>query len=205
MADDSLTKTLAKLQSRQRGAEVALPVETLLGMKAPYNPRRIEPQAMERLRASLREFGVADPVIVNVQTGHIVGGHQRVEAAKLEGIESMPVVVVDLTPDREMALNVALNNPKLAGEYVDEDLAAVFRMIAEAGGDADLTGFIEAERRAIADGWASDHDAVSRIAPSTDPLLATIVIEAPQAAKEEIRTAIFDLLQRMSIEGARVR
>lgn len=200
-----VTATLANLKQRQHGAKIELPVETLVSMKAPYNPRKISEDAMTRLRGSLREFGAAEPVVVNLQTGNLVGGHQRVEAARLEGWMALPVTVVDLPLDKEMALNVALNNPKLAGEYVDEDLAAVFRMIEEHGGDAALTGFIDAERALISDGWVSDHGAVERVAPHTDGLLALIVVEAPTADKDRVRTAIFDLIAGLGVEGARVR
>lgn len=144
-----VTATLANLKQRQHGAKIELPVETLVSMRAAYNPRRISPEAMDKLRASLREFGPAEPVVVNLRTGNLVGGHQRVEAARLEGWETLPVTVVDLPLAREMALNVALNNPGLQGEFVDEDLAAVFRMIAAEGEQAGLTGFTEAEMAAI--------------------------------------------------------
>lgn len=202
---DQLREVLARLAGRQRGAGIELPVSTLVAMKAPYNPRKISDDAMTRLRASLRTFGAAEPVVVNLCTGNLVGGHQRVEAARLEGWETLPVTVVDLPLDREMALNVALNNPKLAGEYVDEDLAAVFRMIEAEGGDAALTGFLEAERRVIEKGWHTDFEAVERVAPHTDGLIALIVVEAPTAEKDRVRTAVFDCLAGLGIEGARVR
>lgn len=201
----STTAELAGLKAKQRAAGIEIAVERLVAMKAPYNPRTIDDASMEKLRASLREFGAAEPVVVNLRTGNLVGGHQRVEAARLEGWPTLPVTVVDLPLDKEMALNVALNNPSMQGRYVDEELAAVFRMIEEQGGDASLTGFLDAERELISTGWASDHKAVERVAPHTDGLLALIVVEVPTAEKDRVRTAIFDAVKALGIEGARVR
>ena len=50
------------------------------------NPRKISKSAMKALRASIRRFGLVQPVIVNEHTGKVVGGHQRLEAMKAEGL-----------------------------------------------------------------------------------------------------------------------
>ena len=42
-----------------------------------YNPRIITPDEQKRLEENLKEFGVVDPIIVNLKNNHIVGGHQR--------------------------------------------------------------------------------------------------------------------------------
>ena len=54
---------------------------------APYNPRKISNKELERLKRSLDEFGVVEPVIWNKRTGYVVGGHQRLKAMKELGIE----------------------------------------------------------------------------------------------------------------------
>lgn len=84
---------------------------------APYNPRAISPEALAGLRASLERFGTVQPVIWNRQTGHVVGGHQRIKALQEMGDTETNVVVVDLPEIEEKALNVALNNPAIAGEF----------------------------------------------------------------------------------------
>lgn len=145
MNQDDVRAKLATLAARQRGAQVEMPVEALVAMKAPYNPRKIAPAAMEKLRASLREFGAAEPVVVNVRTGNLVGGHQRVDAARLEGWATLPVSVVDLPIEKEMALNVALNNPNLQGRFVEGELAALVQMIRADEDALRLTGLAERE------------------------------------------------------------
>ena len=47
---------------------------------APYNPRTISDQDKTRLRNSLQEFGLVDPIVINLKNNHIIGGHQRYEA-----------------------------------------------------------------------------------------------------------------------------
>src|SRR5438552_3967959 len=47
---------------------------------APYNPRRaLKPTdpAYRKLEASLREFGLVEPLVWNETTGYVVGGHAR--------------------------------------------------------------------------------------------------------------------------------
>ena len=86
---------------------------------ADYNPRKISPKAMDGLKKSLAEFGAVQPIVVNERTGHIVGGHQRVKALAALGQVETTVIVVDLSLTREKALNVALNNPHISGEFDD--------------------------------------------------------------------------------------
>lgn len=46
--------------------------------RAEYNPRQISEWAKEALRKSMMKFGDLSGIVVNVRTGKIVGGHQRV-------------------------------------------------------------------------------------------------------------------------------
>lgn len=92
---------------------------------APYNPREIDEESMTGLRKSLDRFGVVQEVVANERTGHIVGGHQRVKALRDQGVESVPVVWVDLDDDEERALNFALNSQHLSGSYTPDVRAMI--------------------------------------------------------------------------------
>ena len=120
-------------------------VETgrLVTMAAPYNPRKISDEDLESLRRSMRFFGVVEPVVVNRRTNRIVGGHQRVKAAEAEGIETLPVVWVDLDEPSEKQLNLALN--RISGSWDEAALSAVLAELDEAGADLELTGFTAEE------------------------------------------------------------
>ena len=65
-----------------------MPVSVLETMAAPYNPRKIEQTELENLARGLKLFGCVQPVVINQRTNHIVGGHQRVKAAKAAGMAS---------------------------------------------------------------------------------------------------------------------
>lgn len=106
---------------------------------APYNPRRITAGQMAMLQKSLTEFGFVDPIIANQRTGRIVGGHQRWEAAKRMGIETVPVAWVDLDRDREKALNIALNQH--GGDWDYQKLPALLVEIQDIGLDLEAIGF----------------------------------------------------------------
>jgi len=108
-------------------------------MAASYNPRTISGQSLDALRRSMRQFGVVQPIVVNRRSRRIVGGHQRVHAAALEHIATLPVLYVDLDDAGEKQLNLALN--RIQGEFDQEKLAAVLAQLQEAGADLTLSGF----------------------------------------------------------------
>ncbi|RLF27571.1 MAG: DNA modification methylase, partial [Thermoplasmata archaeon] len=90
----------AKLEIRK------LPISKIA--PAPYNPREISDKALEGLTASIREFGLVEPLVWNKRTKRLVAGHQRLKALQKLGATEAEVVVVDLPESREKALNVAL-------------------------------------------------------------------------------------------------
>ena len=59
----------------------------------PVNPRRISDQELEALTRSIRQFGLIDPIIVRREDKTIIGGHQRLLAARRLGYETVPVVL----------------------------------------------------------------------------------------------------------------
>ena len=110
---------------------------------AQYNPRVISDDDMKSLKRSLKEFGFVDPVIVNKKSGNIVGGHQRVDAAKELDFAEVPAVYVNLSLSREKALNLALN--KISGEWDMPKLKDVLEEIDSGEFDLEITGFGEME------------------------------------------------------------
>lgn len=46
---------------------------------AEYNPRKITEKQLSMLKKSMDEFGDLSGIVVNVKTGNMVGGHQRVK------------------------------------------------------------------------------------------------------------------------------
>lgn len=118
-------KTTTKADTKGKSKKWTPTPTTLKTMKvselkpAPYNPRKITEKAKAGLRSSIKRFGLVEPIIVNKRTGYVVGGHQRLDILKDIGAITTPVVEVDLASQEEKALNVALNNPSIAGEFTD--------------------------------------------------------------------------------------
>lgn len=122
---------------------------------APYNPRKMPDEQMARLMHGIEAFGLVDPIIVNQSTGNIVGGHQRVEAAKRLKLAEVPVVHVTLDRDQEKALNLALN--KISGEWDLDLLRGILGDLSADDFDMDLTGFSAGEvADLLAGGLAGD-------------------------------------------------
>jgi DNA modification methylase len=84
---------------------------------ADYNPRDISETALQGLRNSVERFGLVEPIVWNKRTGKVVGGHQRLKVLQQMGELETQVAVVDLNETEEKALNVALNNPAIAGDF----------------------------------------------------------------------------------------
>jgi len=95
-----------------------------------YNPRRTDSAAMAGLTKSVERFGLVEPLVWNRRSGFVVGGHQRLKVLRAKKVKTTEVVVVDLDEKEERALNVALNNPHIAGEFTD-DLQALLAQIRE--------------------------------------------------------------------------
>ncbi|MSD82883.1 hypothetical protein GKC32_00630 [Lactobacillus curvatus] len=75
----------------------------------PYenNPRNNE-AAVEPTAQSIREFGWQQPIVVD-NDGVIVVGHTRLKAAKLLGLEQVPVTVANLPDEKIRAYRIADN------------------------------------------------------------------------------------------------
>lgn len=95
---------------------------------AEYNPRNMSDKEYSGLKASLKEFGVVDPIIVN-KDFTIIGGHQRVRAWQELGNIDIDCIVLDLTKKQEKKLNVILNSQLISGTYDDEKLALILEEI----------------------------------------------------------------------------
>lgn len=95
------------------------------------NPRTISDDNKKRLRKSIEKNGLVGHPVWNKTTGHIVGGHQRLDA--LDAIMrtkdyDLEVLEVEMPLKDEIRLNVALNNQDSQGEF---DLFAVSRLASD--------------------------------------------------------------------------
>lgn len=111
---------------------------------ASYNPRNIDSEEMESLKRSLKQFGFVDPAIARTKDKMIIGGHQRVAAAKELGWETVPVIFMDISANDAKLLNVALN--KISGDWDDVKLANLLKELKyDESVNELLTGFSDDE------------------------------------------------------------
>lgn len=98
------------------------------------NPRIIDPKALNGLKASIGRFGLVELIVWNERTKHIVGGHQRYAVLLQNGVTEAPMVVVDMSPEDELAASLTLNNPKIEGEF-DEPVMELIGQVEKAAPD----------------------------------------------------------------------
>lgn len=136
---------------------------------APYNPREIDDSARAKLFANLKRVGLIEPPVVNLRTGYIVSGHQRLEL--LDAIEGnsdyfLDVSTIDVDEVREKELNIVLNNPLAQGSFDIPKLASVLGMANFAH-----CGFDVGEVQAMVPNWEPPPSAVSGAAEGCDVML----------------------------------
>lgn len=135
----------------------------------PYsrNPRKNE-QAVDRMCASIREFGFKIPCLVR-SDGEVVDGHLRLKAARKLGITEVPVILCDeWTPAQVKAFRLMVNRSVTWADWDDELLALELEEIRSLDFDLNLTGFDVPE---IEELLSSDPDAMD-LAPAV-PEVAT--------------------------------
>jgi DNA modification methylase len=110
----------------------------------PANPRRISEEELDALERSIRQFGFVQPVLARREDATVIGGHQRLLAARWLGLTSVPVIWLDLSAEQARLMGLALN--KISGSW-DEALLA--RLLADLQAipdlDLSLSGFDEDE------------------------------------------------------------
>jgi len=159
--------------------------------EAGNNPRVMPPSEAEKLRRSVEAFGMVEPIVVRRKDLTIIGGHQRLEAARALGMSTVPVVYVDVTEEQAKVLNLALNRisggwdlPKL-GQLLEElrDLPEV---------DESLAGFDPPELDEILGGLEKE----STFEDRDDFDLAAVVARKAREAPSQVHSGDMWMLGR---------
>ncbi|WP_254684806.1 ParB/Srx family N-terminal domain-containing protein [Sulfitobacter sp. JL08] len=143
----------------------------------PRNARTHPKRQIEQIKASITEFGFANPILIDAD-GLIIAGHGRLRAAKDLGLDEVPTIVLSgLTEAQTRALRLADNKIALGAgwdlELLKDELFDLSS--AELDIDVSLTGFSVGEVDVI-------------LADETDPDEETI-----PAVPVEPRTRIGDI------------
>ncbi len=112
----------------------------------PYerNPRK-NASAIQKVRASLREFGWRQPIVVD-ESGVVLAGHTRLLAAREEGLSQVPVhVATGLSAAQAKAYRLADNRTAQEAEWDLPLLSGELTELKALDFDLALTGFDDDE------------------------------------------------------------
>jgi ParB-like chromosome segregation protein Spo0J len=164
---------------------------------ARYNPRKIlkpTDAAYRRLRASLEEFGLVEPLVWNERTGRVVGGHARLRILKELGYTEVPVSVVRLDAAKEKALNVVLNNHEAQGRYDPAKLEVLLTELEDLP-EFELTGF---DSRTLAD---LRLEPVAELPPLEPPDRVEVTLVTDPATWARLEGRLDELVREFDLEA----
>ena len=124
-------------------AKIADVQEVSLENLRPYerNAKKHGPGQVEKLKASITEFGFLTPCLIDSDY-NLIAGHGRVMAAKELGIETVPCVFIEgLTDEQRRAYILADNRLGELGEWDIDLVVGELIELDELGFDVELTGF----------------------------------------------------------------
>ena len=112
---------------------------------------RVHPKdQIEELRGSLREYGQVWPILVR-EDGEIIAGHGRRQAAKLEGMKQIKVLVArGWSEARCRAFSLLDNQVPLNATWDSAKLALEVQRVKADGGDPLKLGFSKSDMKRLA-------------------------------------------------------
>lgn len=113
----------------------------------PYarNSRTHSEAQVAQIAASVKEWGWTIPVLID-ETGQIIAGHGRIQAARLLGLEEVPVMVAEGWTDAQKRAYVLADNKLAMNAGWDEELLSLeLKDLKDLGSDLSLIGFDEDE------------------------------------------------------------
>ena len=188
---------------------------------APYNPRKISDQDLEELRAAMQTFGDLSGIVVNVASGNLIGGHQRVKIfdpswpiekrAQRDDVGTLAVGTiqtpygnwtyreVDWPPVKEKMANIAAN--KHGGEWDFPMLKDLLTEIDTGEYDFDLTGFDDREMANIFAGYEAELSDLPNISHEDTRTMTVISFSVTMEQKSMIDAALNNVRQTECLDA----
>ena len=122
-------------------AVVEVPIDDLCPDAA--NPRRISEGQIEALTRNIQTYGFVQPVLARKEDKKVIGGHQRLVAARRLGYQTVPTIFLDISLKEARLLGLGLN--KISGDWDQELLARLLADLSTEEVDLPLFGFEDGE------------------------------------------------------------
>jgi len=169
------------------------------------NSRTHTPEQIDQLRASMKEFGFTDPILID-EDDVILAGHARLEAADRNGMKEVPTILLDsLSDTQKKAYVIADNKLALNAGWDKEILAAEMKELDGLDFDLSVTGFNaeELEDILVGDIYEPDIDK-DRVAKSKekydDSDVRQIVMYFGNADYEKVLKQLLDIQEAEGLE-----
>ena len=121
------------------------------------NPRQND-AAAERLAYTIQEQGWTTPILVQRESGRIIGGHTRLKAAIKIGLTEVPVIHLDVEDRQADAIAIADNRLGEIAEWDNDELARLLEEIEADGGDLLAIGYNDADWAELLDSLEAEED-----------------------------------------------
>ena len=140
---DEMFSTEESRQKQKREQVQQIPIEELFPFKEhPF--KVLDDEAMQRTVESVAQYGVLAPLIARPRPEggyEIISGHRRQHAAELAGLDTLPVIVREMTDDAAVILMVDSNLQR--ENILPSERAFAYKMkldaIKKQGARSDLT------------------------------------------------------------------
>jgi DNA modification methylase len=110
----------------------------------PANARIHSPQQVRALARNIQRYGFTSPILVS-SDDQVIAGHGRLEASKLIGLESVPIIRLNLSQAQSKAFNIWDNRSSDLSHFDDKLLGLALQQVIELKIDIEDTGFSVAE------------------------------------------------------------
>ena len=204
---DEMFSTEESRQEQKREQVQQIPIEELFPFKEhPF--KVLDDEAMQRTVESVAQYGVLAPLIARPRPEggyEIISGHRRQHAAELAGLDTLPVIVREMTDDAAVILMVDSNLQR--ENILPSERAFAYKMKLEAikkqGARSDLTSgqFVQKSKLSIeqvAEGTGEGYKTVQRFIRLTNliPELLDLVDEKKISFNPAVELSYLDESQQ---------
>jgi len=124
-----------------------IPIDTL----KPFvdNPREHSERNINDIKRSISRFGFTNPILVRREDNMIIAGHGRIEAATIEGLETVPVIYLDMSDNDAKLYSITDNRTSDTSTFDLIALKELTEALSDDGMEIEDSGFEIAELEAL--------------------------------------------------------